>query len=73
MRSEPGRSLGLGARDCRLLVFLLGGADVRFPTPNPPASEGLDVLPDGTAGGPIDVRLPARLGRGFVMDMEGGL
>ena len=73
MRSAPGLSLGFGARDCRLLVFLLGGAEVLFPTPIPPASDGLDVLPAGTAGGPIDVRVPATPARGLVMEIEGGL
>lgn len=55
------------------MVLLGGGAEVLFPTPIPPANEGRDVLPVGTAGGPIDVRVPAALCRGLVMDMEGGL
>jgi len=38
-----------------------------------PASEGLDVLPVGNAGGPIDVRFPPMLWRGLVMDIDGGL
>jgi len=51
----------------------VGGTDALLPTPVPPASEGLDVRDAGTAGGPIEVRLPPTLGRGFVIVMDGGL
>ena len=71
---SPGRSLGLGAiSDIRPLVVLAGGADVRFPTLGPPASDGLDVRPAaGGGGGPIEV-LPPTLGLGFDSVTEGFL
>jgi hypothetical protein len=45
--------------------------DALFPTPGPPAKDCLDVFDAGTAGGPIDVRLPLMLGRGFAVVATG--
>lgn len=59
-----------------LPVLLVDGAALLFPTPRPPARDGLDVedvRDAGTAGGPIDVRFPPMLGLGgFDVVMEGG-
>lgn len=46
---------------------------MRFVTPRPLARDGLEVFDAGTAGGPIEVRVPPILGRGFDMVIEGGL
>ena len=72
---SPGRSLALGAAsDIRPLAVLAGGADVRFPTLGPPASEGLDVrAAAGGGGGPIEVLLPPTLSLGFDNVTEGFL
>jgi len=62
-RSAPGRSLGFGANDVRLLAVLAGGAVALFPTPAPPAKDCLDVRgAPGKGGGPIEVRLLPALG-----------
>lgn len=44
---------------------------VLFPTPNPPDSDGRGPRFVGGGGGPIEVRVPARLGRGFDSVTEG--
>jgi hypothetical protein len=54
-----------------LLGARLGGIDALFPTPGPPARDCLDVRDAGTAGGPIEVRLPLMLGRGFAVVADG--
>ena len=61
-RSVPGRSLGFGAKEGRLLAVLAGGAAVLFPTPSPPAKDCLDTRGPGRGGGPMEVRLPPTLG-----------
>jgi len=58
----------------RPLAVLLGTAADLFPTPAPPASDGLGVLAAGMGGGGIDVRFPPTPGRvGFDIVMEGFL
>jgi len=54
-------------------VVLAGGADVRFPTLGPPASDCLPVRDAGMAGGPIEVLVPPTLGLGFDKVTEGVL
>ena len=47
-------------------MALAAGAEVRFPTPGPPASDGLDIrAAAGGGGGPIEVLFPPTLGLGF--------
>lgn len=43
----------------------------RVPGAVVPTDDCLDVRDVGTGGGPIDVRFPATLGRGFVVDIDG--
>lgn len=39
------------------------------PVPGAPAKDGLDIFDAGIGGGPIEVRLPLTLGRGFEVDV----
>lgn len=61
-RSAPGRSLGFGANDVRLLAVLAGGAVILLATPSPPAKDCLDVRAPGRGGGPMEVRFPPTFG-----------
>ena len=49
------------------------GAAARFPALSPPASDSLGARDAGTAGGPIDVRVPPTLGRGLDVVIDGVL
>lgn len=64
-----GRSPAFGARDVRPLAVFAGAL---FPTPKPPANEGLVWRAPGRGGGPIEVRLPPSVGlTGFDNVTEG--
>jgi hypothetical protein len=68
---SPGRSLGLGASDNRLLVVLPPVTLPLLEIPGPPDKDGLAVPIVGLGGGPIEVLFPATVVRGFGMEAEG--